>query len=386
VIPLDWESTAFFDYLDSFNWDSEIGDEITVTDDDSRVEFVKTFSGCTSYRATLRTPRYQTIVHQPLYRGCQKTLKDLSLCILSLRHRFGSHIGDQIQGSIFGLVATFLPRDNLLRHVLPLNPSAYSLNETVLEGGLSQQTLRSYMVPICQRGCTAFCGPAENLLQCASCKTPKFKECLATCYSEEREKLCDHKVGKFKRQLYYNSISHRISVLLNSDLRNFFSYPTLRPTSEEGMLHDVYDGLTWKWFEENKPRGSLFIGIQVSWDGAQMHDRRNTKSMWPLMWSILNFPPELRDKPFLGLHLASLDTGSEASLEVLVNELLILWNTGITINGQHYVVGLCHIICDGRGREKIKKVQGSGSLIGCHICDFPGRSFASRIVYPNWQR
>lgn len=27
---------------------------------------------------------------------------------------------------------------------------------------------------------------------------------------------------------------------------------------------------------------------------------------------------ELRDKPFLGLHLASLDTGSEASLELVV--------------------------------------------------------------------
>ena len=80
----------------------------------------------------------------------------------------------------------------------------------------------------------------------------------------------------------------------------------------------------------------------------------------------------MRDKPFLGMHLAAIDTCSQASLQVLVEELQILWHEGFEVDGEHYVVALIEIVCDGRGREKIKKVQGGGSHKGCMHCNFPG--------------
>ena len=200
--------------------------------------------------------------------------------------------------------------------------------------------------------------------------------------------MCDHaSAGAPKRILFYNSVADRLITLLNSDVGNFFSYLKLRPKVLDPFTYnDIFDGSVWKWFDKNKPVGSTLIGIQMCWDGAQVFDP-TSKSMWPILWSIINFPPELRDKPFLGLHMASLDTCSIAAIQVFVDELQQLWDIGFNVNGRHYVVALIEIICDGRGREKIKKVQGGGSSIaGCHICDFKGYSFAKRIVFRRWQR
>ena len=344
------------------------------------------FSGSSMFKLLKRSDTLAEKRESPLFHGSTKSLRDLSMAVMGLRYRFGLNIGDQIQGAIFGLVAGFLPTNNVVQQNLKTNPSLYDINQFILEcGGLDNQ-MRSLNIPICPKGCTSFVGKNKSAHLCPHCHTPKLFSCLASCYGSEGNKLCSHSLsGPVKRSLYYNPISDRLAYLLSSDLRNFFKYPSLRPPSPEHLLTDVYDGNTWKWFEANKLPNSIFIGLQLSWDGAELFNSIS-RSMWPVMWSILNLPPDLRDKPFLGLHMVSLDTGSAASLEVLVDELEALWTVGITIRDQLYVVGVCHIICDGKGREKIKKVQGASSTMGCHLCHFPGNSFAGRVVYRNWQR
>ena len=71
----------------------------------------------------------------------------------------------------------------------------------------------------------------------------------------------------------------------------------------------------------------------------------------------MNFPPSLRDKIHVGLHVASFDDGSNAATEVFANELLHLWNVGIHLHNKTYYVCCPQIIMDGRGREKFMNVQ-----------------------------
>jgi hypothetical protein len=94
------------------------------------------------------------------------------------------------------------------------------------------------------------------------------------------------------------------------------------------------------------------------------------KSIWPMFYCIMNLPPSLRHVPHVGMHMAGFDLGAYCSLDIFVEELLQLWNIGFVVDGQRYKVFLIEILTDSRGREKLMKVQGAGSLAGCSKCDF----------------
>lgn len=129
------------------------------------------------------------------------------------------------------------------------------------------------------------------------------------------------------------------------------------------------------------------IFLQMCWDGADMHhNMKSDKSMWPIFYSIMNLPPSLRHVSHVGMHMAGFDLGAYCSLEIFADELLELWNNGFVVDGQRYKVFLIEILSDSRGREKLMKVQGSGSMAGCSKCDFAGRTFARARVYDGWRR
>jgi hypothetical protein len=110
------------------------------------------------------------------------------------------------------------------------------------------------------------------------------------------------------------------------------------------------------------------------------------KSMWPIFYCIMNLPPSLRHVPHVGMHMAGFDLGAYCSLDIFAEELLQLWNLGFVVDGQWYKVFLIEILTDSRGREKLMKVQGAGSLAGCSKCDFGGRSFGGSVIYDEWRR
>jgi hypothetical protein len=110
--------------------------------------------------------------------------------------------------------------------------------------------------------------------------------------------------------------------------------------------------------------------------------------MWPLAWSILNFPPNLRDKFHLGMHLASFDTGSDAALILFARELLDLWENPIICQKTRKKYRLCmlQILADGPGLCKVTKTTGCSCLHGCNLCDFPGMKYANGIYADAYRR
>ena len=145
------------------------------------------------------------------------------------------------------------------------------------------------------------------------------------------------------------------------------------------MYRKLYDSV---------PAGGYPIFIQLCWDGSEVTKSLKTSSMWPLTYSIINFPPCLRNKLHVGLHVMAFDLGSTAALDKCAEELLDLFNNPIHLNGYKFYVMLAQIIMDGPGRSKYCKLQGQrGFAGGCHKCDFKGRAFGGhRTVYDGYRR
>jgi hypothetical protein len=105
-------------------------------------------------------------------------------------------------------------------------------------------------------------------------------------------------------------LKERLIQLLVSDLKNLFHYPILRSKTDVNFIQDIFDGTTWKYFNNQMDSdiGERLIGLQWCWDGADAFTFSG-KSFWPGCFSILNFPKDLRGKLHIGMHVTTLCAG-----------------------------------------------------------------------------
>lgn len=109
--------------------------------------------------------------------------------------------------------------------------------------------------------------------------------------------------------------------------------------------------------------------------------------MYPLCYSIMNFPPSMRNKVNVGLHVASFCHGVDASQMVLAEELLFLFDEPIVVEEKSYYVVVAQIVMDGPGRSTYCKCRGTTSHSGCVICNVDARNFGTgRRVYDSFRR
>ena len=140
---------------------------------------------------------------------------------------------------------------------------------------------------------------------------------------------------------------------------------------EDPLLSDVYKNLRNNVVIDNGK--TIAIYLQVCWDGAPISNIVQRDSMWPVVYSIINFPPSLRNKLHLGLHVAAFDNGNDSPLEMFAKELLSLYENPIEFNGIKYLVIVSQIVMDGPGRSSFCKLLGHAALKGgCNLCDFKG--------------
>ncbi len=222
-----------------------------------------------------------------------------------------------------------------------------------------------YRIQVCQAGCITYCGVNEHATECGVCHLSK------------------NTIPP--RFMFYLPIRDRIIRLLQSDIGKFMQYPKLRRPPRPGYMDDIYDGSCFKHFQSIMENDVELIALQVCWDGADLFNHSG-KSVWPITWSIMNFPPELRDKLHVGLHCASFDDGSEASVSLFCDELIHLWNNPIVVGSQQYKVCLISAVFDGPAYQKFTKTQGSQALAGCNKCHFPGISFGGAVRFVGYQK
>lgn len=316
-------------------------------------EFIGSTNSCFAHRNLQRSD----IINQLLFDNSEHTVKDFCIAINHLRNQYPSKIGQTLLASIVGLMSTFLGRNNILKAYLGENPSYYRVNQLILESTTNKND---------ELRCLRF----QNCNKCG------IEQCR--CNS----------IANIKNVIHYFPFADRIKKIFKSKvLYELLGYPDLRP-KKNGVIQDVYDGSLWRNFQQKLNKEEKLIALELSWDGAKLFNRsESSNSFWPVMVSILNFPPVLRDKLHYGMHLLAIGKKEDDIVfEIVVQEFQRLWRDGIDFEGTKYRIAIIRFIMDGPAFEKFTCTQGSKSLVGCNVCKFPGQNFASAIVYPGYRR
>ena len=227
-----------------------------------------------------------------LYEGSNLTLEDAILILELIKST--NNLGDTNESIILGMLGSFMPKDNLIKKLMSeTTGSIYHFQNLLKKGQQHFQKCSVHKIFVCKNGCTAFVGRFEFTNVCEKCKS-----------------VFDMLDSKIKH-LYYLPLKDRLIKLLLSDLKNLFHYPILRSKTDEAFIQDIYDGTTWKHFENqmDKNADERLIGLQWCWDGADAFTFSG-KSFWPGCFSILNFPKDLRGKLHIGMHVTTLCAGT----------------------------------------------------------------------------
>ena len=213
----EWNEEAFND--DFYDGDQE-GDEVDVAPE--------YFHHCeqlnTTYFNDLNAE--DDVPSLPLFQGSEYTSKDLARFILSFKARH-LKVGDGIIANIVAIMATFLPEDNTLKALLPQQTSTYLLLKTLDNLASFKTNLRTLQINCCAKKCMGYYGDNYMLNSCLICGMCRWKSCAIACYSEDGEKLCDHRQSP-SHNVYYNVVQDRLVKLLKSDLKNLFDYESHR--------------------------------------------------------------------------------------------------------------------------------------------------------------
>jgi hypothetical protein len=298
---------------------------------------------------------------------------------------------------------------NLLKKFLPdVNWPIDSSGNRLLLDEHCPSDIRMYSVDCCDGGCCAFILKLSNLIQCpkSSCGKYRFAQCRKDGCS--RGVLCNPFIGghhskKYRfanrkayyrplipllKELIYWSVTNKKDIFYNN--QEAFARRTCAGTKKESeSVDDINQSKQAKFhmneMSENFKRVQLanpevellefsFI-LSVFYDGGVLY-KRQSKSIWPLVVTLLNCNPDDRNEIgiamfLIALHDLSVGSNAEQQIfkELFVPELNVL-SQGISLR-----------ITEKNGN--VKNIFVQARLI-CHIydtmallkvCKFPGKCF-----------
>lgn len=272
------------------NNDDYHGFEFESVDDYAAVKFDDFIEGCVFFQQhnemNLITPSFD--IDGEIFLNSDISIKEFCLLVEVIKNV--GNLNESQQTLLLAFAASILPDSNFIIETLNnTSRTSYYFQKLIKTGCGVLPKCDILEIKVCKSGCTPFIG--LNL---------KLKRCP----------ICRNKNGSIKNSMfYYFPVRQRLQLLLTSDLRPFFDYPTTRRAPSPLFSEDTLDGSVWKHLNSLMGTNERLIGVQICWDGV---DRFNFsgKSMWPLAYSILNFPSDLRNKLFLGLFVAALCEGN----------------------------------------------------------------------------
>lgn len=246
----------------------------------------------------------------------------------------------------------------------------------------------------CQCENFIYAGNNSILFSCKLCKALRYRPCRS-CGAKTH---CNHK--KQYRTAIAEPISYRpligiFSNLLASDqfikAISYKSYPSYVYENED-LYVDIVSGRNAKvsmqemqenynLFMQQQQFNQCFVPINlllsVNFDGAQIYKTKVT-NFTPLIVTLENLPPPLRNSVGIGMFTISLFTKSTKSScykfilhDCFVQELKLLeQGVKMTISGRMYYVQARLILhrYDTKALESVCKIQGTGSYAGCQKC------------------
>jgi hypothetical protein len=279
-------------------------------------------------------------------------------------------------------------------------------------------TVKQYVAPSnrclkfdsCEEGCVVFTKQNQNLRRCPNCNLERYNKCiLVSCKSRPYDDCPHSDIGReAKKYLYYRPIIPLLITLLEKpDFILALNYKLVKQI--ESNYEDVQDGQHYKenysemdtiyeeFCRKNPSQQWIKINILLSqfYDGVKIYDHK-VVDYWPLIVTILNLPPTLRNLTGVGTFLLSifsnsLNSAAEKFLfeNCFIEELLEL-NEGLTINNKYFVqVRLIQHCLDTKAMGKQLNTHEANSLAGCPSCnDLPGSSRHTsfhKVVYSGFR-
>jgi hypothetical protein len=140
------------------------------------------------------------------------------------------HMGDGLESVLLGFMSSILPPGNSISEKLKeTSKTGYFYQDTIKSGHGAFNKCRVFEISACRKGCVCFIGQFDGAESCHIC-----------------DGINDPKENQI---IYYFPFTDRISKIINSDLRKLLIYPKIRRPSAPDFYEDVYDGETYKWFE-----------------------------------------------------------------------------------------------------------------------------------------
>jgi hypothetical protein len=259
-------------------------------------------------------------------------------------------------------------------------------------------------------------------MRCPICNAPRYFNCKSKeCRGRDKsydECIHGHKGRRAVKFLYYRPIISLFCELLEfPDFVQAVNYkyvktPPPPPSAYDGeedfyCYEDVSDGLNFKknmnemdenfrknQIEYDTPLIKINLLINQFYDGIQIYHKKYS-SFWPLMITILNLPPSLRNQIGVGIFLITMFSGAQGTTaenclfeKCFVEELLLLQEGLIIYCRDQYFfvqVRLIYHCVDTKALGKLLKVHETNSLAGCPFCELGTGSHRSKLdktVYP----
>ena len=212
----------------------------------------------------------------------------------------------------------------------------------------------------------------SKLKECPTCGENRFNASRIA-----KRKFSYYPLGpRLKRMFATSSISQRLQA------------HAICTNNDHNTMYDVHDSPLWKkaftedGFSKGDPRGIL---LQLCTDGVNPFSSNKVNySMWPIMFSVLNLPKEVRNTyqniMLVGIVPAQVEGKEPKSLdpylEIVVDELLDL-SEATFYDGYRKVefafkIDIFNYVLDYPGLTKVLSAAGPNALQGCMWCEKRG--------------
>ena len=255
--------------------------------------------------------------NQPIYEGCREGHSRLALAARMLHTKTDYNVGENCMDSFCQTMYEYLPQPN---HA----PKSYYETKAIVK----ELGMPVVKIDVCRNNCMLYWGQDENLTVCKFCRQNRFRTKNPT-----RKKLTPYK------KMFYMPLANRLQRLYESQkTAPHISWHADHATTPGEMQHPS-DGKAWKDFNKvfpnfaSEPRN---VYLCLCTDGFAPYGQSGKQySLWPVIMSPYNFPPEMclkREVMFLTLLIPGPDhpkKSFDVFLQPLIKELTDLWNIGV---------------------------------------------------------
>ncbi len=189
------------------------------------------------------------------------------------------------------------------------------------------RTMSFQICPAFNLNCTVFVDQYKDLHFCPDCKSPRFKVC-SRCNKDQN---CNHKIESRTphQRIYYRSLYLLMYDILSNFSDSFINYLNYKCKDNENYKYsDVQTGQNFKkhmismnekfneFQNSDSPNAKkvkmINICLSEFYDGIQIR-KTKIQTFWPLLVTILNFPPDIRNKLgiAIGMFVMSIFTASQ---------------------------------------------------------------------------